>query len=222
MVLFGGFGSQAVSGDTWEFDGSRWTKVSDTGPNARGAFGMAYDSARGRTVVFGGGGDVGDPIRTDTWEWDGSTWTQVATAGPPGNVFHTMAYDARRQRVVSFGGRGGRGETWEWDGRTWTKVATSGPAPRDHHSMTYDSKRGVVIVLGGGGQPNGVNGYTSQNPWTDDFWAWDGQTWTKLGDAPVSRGSKRAFAYDARRDRLVLLIDATWEWDGTRWSRVSR
>ena len=96
---------------------------------------MAYDGRRGRTVLFGGAQDFGQPTFTDTWEWDGSRWRQLTTTGPSGNHFHRMAFDARRSRTVSFGGRGGGGETWEWDGRTWTKMASSGPPPRDHHAL---------------------------------------------------------------------------------------
>ncbi len=34
---------------------------------------MAYDSARGVTVLFGGGTDHG--LSGQTWEWDGTQWT---------------------------------------------------------------------------------------------------------------------------------------------------
>ena len=37
---------------------------------------MAYDSARNRTVLFGGG-DFSSNLRGDTWEWDGKNWTEM-------------------------------------------------------------------------------------------------------------------------------------------------
>ncbi len=71
--------------------------------DARCGHALAYDVARQRVVLFGGGGNTG--VLSDTWEWDGSNWTQRApTNSPSSRVYHAMAYDAARQRVVLFGG----------------------------------------------------------------------------------------------------------------------
>ena len=44
--------------------------------------GMAYDSARGVTVLFGGG--IGPNTQyNDTWEWDGTSWTERTTLNKP-------------------------------------------------------------------------------------------------------------------------------------------
>jgi hypothetical protein len=66
---------------------------------------MAFDSARGRIVLFGGEGyGVGGTSQfNDTWEWDGDIWTQVSDIGPSPRQFHAMAYDTKRQRLVLFG-----------------------------------------------------------------------------------------------------------------------
>ena len=38
---------------------------------------MAYDAARGVTVLFGGDPEEADGrLLGDTWEWDGSRWTR--------------------------------------------------------------------------------------------------------------------------------------------------
>ena len=53
-MLFGGYGG-SYRGDTWEWDGTVWVdKTPATSPSARDAHAMAYDSARGRIVLFGG------------------------------------------------------------------------------------------------------------------------------------------------------------------------
>ena len=60
---------------------------------------MAYDSARRRTVVFGGdvGGSGSDTVR----EWDGTTWsTPVTTTRPPARETTAMAYDLARGRII--------------------------------------------------------------------------------------------------------------------------
>ena len=74
---------------------------------------MAYDAARGVTVLFGGykGRDTDD----ETWEWNGTAWTQRVVAGPSPRRGHAMAYDAARGVTVLFGGINGSAincETW--------------------------------------------------------------------------------------------------------------
>lgn len=77
-MLFGGSLNLADGGyppeptllrDLWEWDGRNWTNVSTDGPPSGGGLpGLTYDEARGRLVLFGGGGLEG------TWEWDGVRW----------------------------------------------------------------------------------------------------------------------------------------------------
>ncbi len=81
VVLFGGEdgedGSSHFFSDTWEWLGDDWVKRSTTiSPSARARHALAYDSARGRTVLFGGSDSSGGPLSSDTWEWDGDTWTE--------------------------------------------------------------------------------------------------------------------------------------------------
>src|SRR5262245_30251395 len=64
--------------------------------------GMAYDSLRGVTVLFGGWN--GREADGETWEWDGNTWTLRATTGPSPRTEHAMAYDSARGVTVLFGG----------------------------------------------------------------------------------------------------------------------
>ncbi|HYE62990.1 MAG TPA: kelch repeat-containing protein [Phycisphaerales bacterium] len=54
-VLFGGDDGNGIrSGETWEWNGTKWRQVLVSGPSARRWHAMAYDSARGVTVLFGG------------------------------------------------------------------------------------------------------------------------------------------------------------------------
>jgi hypothetical protein len=129
VVVFGGLATgpagrrPPVLGDTWEFDGERWTRCSvDNGPMARFGAGATYDSRRGRVVIFGGGVDSG--FVNDTWAWDGTAWTKLSAAGPEARGMGYLAYDKSRDRIVMFGGRkgypnGDLNDTWEWDGSAW-------------------------------------------------------------------------------------------------------
>jgi len=153
-VLFGGAGpvGEVYFGDTWEWDGVAWARVSDSGPAARSSHGMAYDVARSRVVLHGGGDDR--TVFGDTWEWDGSRWELRATAGPHPGGYLRLAYDDERQRVVACGSdiraTNPVFERWEWDGTAWTQSLDK-PAPqaRTLHNVAYDTARRRLVVFGG-------------------------------------------------------------------------
>ena len=70
VLLFGGqtgLSGSAPFGDTWAWDGKHWTQLQDIGP-ARAHAGMAYDSDRSRSVLFGGAIDNPPYVVGDTWE----------------------------------------------------------------------------------------------------------------------------------------------------------
>ncbi|MFZ5439653.1 MAG: hypothetical protein ACOZQL_06575 [Myxococcota bacterium] len=178
---------------------------------------MAFDAARGQTVLFGG--QVASNEAGDTWVWDGTSWTQRTPADAPSpRALHAMAYDSLRQRVVLFGGTGANlpfGDTWEWDGTTWLARAPAvAPSARTRAAMAYDAARRRVVLFGGAN--------------LTDTWEWDGTTWTQRFPAttppPLQYGG---MAFDAARQRVVLvgaptsdyLLSETWEWDGTTWTQ---
>src|SRR5262249_52813903 len=109
-VLFGGSNAGALPtltfADTWEWDGTNWSPGGGAhAPPAGYQHALAYDSARGRTVLLGGVGAVPPNVAfQDTWEWDGTDWTRRATASsPPARYGHVLAFDAVRGRTVLFG-----------------------------------------------------------------------------------------------------------------------
>src|SRR5688572_19775570 len=68
VVLFGGISGSAgpLLAETWEWDGATWSQRSPaTSPAARFAHAVAFDAARGRTVLFGGKNAAG--LLSDTW-----------------------------------------------------------------------------------------------------------------------------------------------------------
>jgi hypothetical protein len=184
---------------------------------------MAYDSARGVTVMFGGG--LSGIFNNETWEWNGVTWTQRLVAGPPPRAIHAMVYDAARHVTVVFGGLTSTttmsDETWEWDGNAWTQRLVTGPSPRFFHAMAYDSDRRVTVLFGGA---------TSSNPpiFSGQTWELDGIAWTQRPvGAPLPRLG-HAMAFDTVRHVSVLFggqtstssySDETWEWNGTGWAQ---
>ena len=100
-----------------------------TSPAARCMHAMAYDSARGVTVLLGG-----NPINpSDTWEWDGFSWVErTPTTRPRVRSYHAMAFDSARGVTVLFGGWDidELDDTWEWDGINWVLRFDSDHTPR--------------------------------------------------------------------------------------------
>jgi cysteine-rich repeat protein len=249
MVSFGGLqlhddASLLVLGDTIERDGIAWEEVAASGPSPSPRYGyaLAYDAARGVTVLHGGRTfdaafnftDFGD-----TWEWDGTAWSLRTTAGPSARFSHAMVYDSARQRVVLFGGQhngGFYGDLWEWDGTTWSPRGTSGdptygsPVSRDEHGMAYDTLRDVLVLHGGQyllNPPSVVGGET---------WELAGSQWSRRAAAdantPLYLPDHRAIAYDADRHTTLLaahpdgnvlqnpLLPVTFfEWSAGAWMR---
>ena len=86
-VLFGGYGpkpdgSEYLS-DLWEYDGAAWTLRTTSGPAARQNAAMAFDTARNKTVLFGGLSFSSGPITYgQTCECNGTTSATVATTRP--------------------------------------------------------------------------------------------------------------------------------------------
>ncbi len=198
-----------------------WSEVAQTGPGYRFLHGMAYDTARGVTVLFGGW-EGGDPFG-DTWEWSGSQWAHITDTGPAPRYMHAMAHDSSRHVSMIFGGwdRSIRyGDTWQWDGARWELAADTGPSARFGCSMAYDARRGRMVLFGG---------TDGENRYFNDTWEWDGAAWQLVSESGPPPRQHAGMAYDAARGGMVLfggtanrdVYGDTWEWDGSEWEQVA-
>jgi hypothetical protein len=188
---------------TWEWNGSSWLqRTNGNVPTGRDGFALAYDSVRGRTVMFGGKSNAIGHL-SDTWEWDGTTWTQRSSGGPSPRKWHAMAFDSVRGVTVLFGGRHDESpyqtfaDTWEWNGQYWFQhFGVSAPAARRAHSMAFDAHRGVTVLYGGDNPSSGGFHFS-------DTWEWNGTQWTNR-TATAGTAAWTALAYDSLRRRIVL------------------
>lgn len=166
IVFGGGAGNSAdnLLGDLWELSAGTgceptawtWHAITPAGaaPSARVSAGMAYDAARGVTVLFGGMNAAGE-LLDDTWEWDGTAWRErTPTTRPSARFEHALAYDPRRGRVIAFAGKPKDGRTndaWEWDGTTWTELAPAILPPARSGMTLAPDLTGGLLALGGDG-----------------------------------------------------------------------
>lgn len=221
-------------GQTWEYDGDRWTQVAtSTVPqtsNASGGVGrwnMTYDSGRQVVVLVGSG----DPVRT--WEYDGTDWREIDTPTRPeprGNV--ALAYDASAGRTVLFGGWAPtnlyvlRTDTWVYDGETWTQLPTNGAPPgRFSSDMVYSSELGGVVLHGGFRRyPFGT---------LSDTWILRGNQWTHLTDGPSREfprlvappGSEYVYLLGGSewlgQEQTFARHNDLWELQGASWNGIT-
>lgn len=209
------------SGNAWEYGDGAWRRVAASSGSRLGAK-MAHDSARGRTVLFGGGGLLGTVA--DTREFDGVNWHVVSPAASPSpRSFQGMAFVPSRRRVVLFGGvhfSQPLGDTWEYDGVTWRQVITShSPPARYGYGLCHDTGRDRTVLFGGA--------VGEVQVWANDTWEYDGVDWRQIHTptAPSPR-TMHGLCHDVLRGRTVLVggwnlsATETWEYDGADWTQV--
>ncbi|MEW6125839.1 MAG: kelch repeat-containing protein [Acidobacteriota bacterium] len=197
----------------------------------RNAHGLVYDSARGKTILFGGADH--EKVLSDTWEFDGEKWSLVLANSPAPRTFPAMAYDSVRKKTLLFGGNRvlfGKDyndyeflkDFWEFDGKIWKKIDVSTPDARAEASFIFDEQRKKAVLFGGYRIENGAMKPLS------DTWEWDGKSWTKVAEDIPSARSGASIAYDSKRKRAILFgggiksggANETWEWDGKTWREI--
>lgn len=248
-VLFGGLRdastlAAAYLNDTWEYDGTRWTQCFPTNsPSPRIRFSMAFDTHRGRVVLFGGAtnnGFGGDLYTNETWEYDGTNWTQCFPTNTPAARVHGALFYNPVQRVTTLYGGDTRlsnpraGDIWTWDGTNWTERVVTGDRPFlgsqygsvARPQMVWDEARSYAVhtptVANEPGMPFHVT------------WLWDGDRWIArpqvfegFGITPTWAGFGGGIAYDTFRREVVYWggggFDQTslWRWNGNAWRRDS-
>lgn len=181
------------------------------GPVARTGAAAAFDTWRGRWVLFGGRASDGRPLQ-DVWEYEPASgaWADRTPAGtrPAARHGHAAVFDRRRGKVVVYGGAGSSVDAasadcsvWEWDGQAglWTqRPAPSAVLPlvRLGHAMAYDPESGLVFLLGG--HLYTLGGHADRN----DLWTWDPRknAWATMvypaGATLPEPRSGHAMAYD--------------------------
>jgi hypothetical protein len=227
VVLFGGsrvlFGDgttmPGMLDDTWVLRSEEWVRVYGVGPGPRAEAAVAYDSRRGRTVMFGGRlTSPGGVTRLgDTWEWDGLRWIRSSTSGPTPRSGAAMAWHPELQAVVLFGGSGGPlGDTWSWDGRAWTRLPIP-PAPgRFNTVMAWDPSSRRLVRFGGW---NGTGR-------TSDTWELREDGWVLVKNAGPAARNHAVLVSAPERGSLLLfgghdgetVFGDLWERRDGRWT----
>jgi hypothetical protein len=114
--------------DSWEWDGSQWSRVLDGTSPARYWPQMAHDTISHRTFLYGGAypQGQGSTYPKDFWVFDGTQWTSFNTAAPfEGREEAGFDFDSKRKAIVLFGGADSTNDTWLWVSPVVRPVAIS-------------------------------------------------------------------------------------------------
>ncbi|MEW5847636.1 MAG: Ig-like domain-containing protein [Myxococcota bacterium] len=232
VLLFGGQETLPINvgesaqyvGDTWAFDGVRWTRLSTSGPGPRASHAMVYDPVQGRTLLTGGLLEL---------EADQLPCPEGWTEKEPGCTVD---------------------DAWTWDGATWTEwIPTGGTTPADRfdHQLVFDARTGASLLVGGsldvGDEgnlcPDGVLAGGQGLCAAGDTWRWDGAGWQRVGPSdpesdgqPVER-SGHLLTTNTTTGEILLFggrsngpacddvasrsCSALWAWRNGSWTRLS-
>jgi len=206
VVVFGGRTSNNfASGDTYVWDGTRWSIAARSGPSARYGSAMVFDDNASQLVLFGGRAITG-PAFGDTWGWDGATWRILADTGPSARTLAQIAYDEARGVTVLSGDGSHNEDTWEWDGVSWTMKQAVGSPCADGGHMFYDPVLEAVLCIK----------RTVPEDGTVRSFVWNGQEWIDQG--PLSLPPFHSYSTYYYWDTLRNQAAAVDPWHGETWS----
>jgi hypothetical protein len=226
LVFFGG---QGYGRTLWDINTTDWTWTNRSapanGPIQRQYPSIAFDSMRGKLMVFGGRSSVDSGYKNDIYEWSGvdATLTNRTTGGTKPDVRYqaAMVYDSKRDRLLMFGGYGTMvyDDLWAWapTTREWTQISFTGtrPTARYGHWMFYDPVRDKVYVYG-------------LNQGNYQIWEYDPalNKWLDRTVTSPPAGVSRSYfdvAFDSTRGKIMEIggnyggayTTDIWEWDTT-------
>lgn len=215
LLAGGGCINGNALGETWEWNGTNWAKITTTGGIIGGVLGhaMTYDPARGETLLFGGAEFGFD--RNDTYRYRDGRWLRVSTTNTP-TPRSLMVFESAPEHdaVWLFGGLSAFGDLWKYSGGHWQRVNASGqPSTCLFPVGTWDSTRKRLVIV--------CNDSSVHE--------WDGASWTSFPNVdrkpPVLQW--RSFEFDPKLGRSVLYggftanySRETWTWNGSSWTKV--
>jgi hypothetical protein len=224
--LLVGSGLTQDSAQTWSWDGTSWTRLSDL---RFGDFAdlqaLAFEPNTGQVMlvnyVTSGNGNA-TPGNTQVFLWDGSTWVpRYPPMSFPSASSAPLLATVQGGVLAVFDTADSARETWLWDGATWSRRAAGGTPPYDPISATMaeDPSSGKVVLIGLG-DPFGGDGAT---------WLWNGIGWQEGTPAPLIQSayggtfilttSSAVIVIGERSlDSQENIFDVLWTFDGRAWA----
>jgi hypothetical protein len=219
IVLFGGnecMNPTMLYNDTWSYNVATdtWTnRTPAISPPARANHSMAFDSANGEMVLFGG---YSDTLLNDTWTYNLSTnlWTQKNPKNAPSpRHFHDMVYHESKGVIILYGGFDEEEikDTWSYNltADAWIELKPASSPPFSAPlQMVYEPSTGEVITcLGWTGRPKDEPpGYYWCGVTDELLWKYNltNNTWTLRPPKAPSQRVDSSMVYDSRTGEFLI------------------
>lgn len=232
VVLFGGWSGEPTSlmgidpsvpvtvGETWTWDGKRWSRRTAHGPGSRAGAVMVYDGTARDVLLFGGGTGSGTPPFGDSWIWNGHSWRQLPGTAPDARYLSSGFYSPRDRGVVLVGGVDAfdrpYDDTWVWSRHGWR--SNSDPPQRESMTVLYDAALHRPLMYGGTD--------TARATYPNVPLGWTGGHWSTFAEGPAPR-TDYSLVYDDALRALVMFGGQqvvgtvvprdTWLFTGSTW-----
>jgi cysteine-rich repeat protein len=177
-------------GDTWEWDGKRWTVVSSAILPAA----VFYDPDRQQVEMIGSAA-LDQPARL--YAWSDGHWLLASSGDGPSRSVAVAAYDVNRHRVLAVEAPPEVGSVFEDPITTWTIDATGSwtPLPGDGPSVSSEA----VAAFDPGADQLLIEDANVE-------WVYDANEWTSSTTSFSTGGS---IAFDPDRGHLVVIDGET-------------
>jgi N-acetylneuraminic acid mutarotase len=221
-ILFTGgvCAGSAATEDTYEWDGTNWTKIELTQFAGRYlGSALTFDPDRQNAVLFGGAPPSGT-ILGSTFTYANKTWTPVGDViYPVPRSLFTFVTDPVRGAIYLYGGVNDATsffDLWTYqNGLFRPKTDTSHPTDCASPIAAFDTDRQKLVMLCE----------------TSATWEFDGTTWKQFDTTkqvpPAHRWS--SLVYDQSLKKIVFFggydtnyLNQTWTFDGTAWTQVKK
>jgi hypothetical protein len=221
ILLTGGVCSTStVAEETWEWDGTKWTKV-DLTVFVGTYFGeaMTFDPDHQLVVLFGGGPVSGALLNT-TYTYSNKVWASVGDiAYPVPRSLFTFVTDPVRNVIYLYGGLNDATNFFDFwtyqNGQFRPQISISSPSDCSAPTAAFDTDRQKVVMFCSGSAT----------------WEYDGATWTQFDSTKTAPPAHRfgSMVYDQSLKKIVFFggyngtyLDQTWTYDGTVWAQVKK
>lgn len=233
-LLFAGCGSDD---DTW----GDWSKESPiSGPARVGAVNFKVND----TYYVGlGYGINSEAVNSFYASKDGQSWKLVTASFPGEGRMGAVAFVLGGKAYVGTGhrpnGLNGQGLKYYKDwycfdpaSNTWTEVTAEFPGTWRWHAIAFTlnvNGREIAYVGCGNGPEEGTNENTATTVNFNDFYSFDGTTWTSIGSQGSKRNGGSAFVINnvayiclGYESGTSVLAADMWSFDGTNWKRLNK
>ncbi|HEV7238799.1 MAG TPA: kelch repeat-containing protein [Thermoanaerobaculia bacterium] len=213
--------------ETFEWDGTTWTKLPVTGITRIVGAAATYDTAASQLIRYGGNPAFQTTPESVTTLYKNLEWRGVTRSGAPGpRSMPLFRRDPERDTVWMFGGLSEYSfgatidylsDLWGYRDGQWRLLAQDASTPLGCVTPigALDTTRDKLVVVCSG----------------STVYEWDGEAWKTFTNLSTSPPDRRfaSFAYDETLKKFVLFggYDSvgnyrqdTWTWDGAAWTEV--